>query len=592
MKRLYLILAVLITFVSVGLNGQTTYKLDTTTHNHVYNTCNAYFYDNNTSGNYLNNEDYWITFCPNTPNRRIVLDFEMFNLDASDYMRIYQGIDTNTELFNFAATNSTMMSGADLSGQTVTPAPTDTSGCLTVRFTSDANTVAAGWKAKVTCEAKCQDFVLALDSVYTKYDSLGIMSVRPIRHLFEIDTTTGDTTFFKSIDICWGDSVILKAKPVFTYNNFAYHQSDSTCIYYWSFGDGETDTVSYNPTVGHKWNFLTGYNLNLMITDTNNGGCSTKNTLDTRVRIAQNPIKTVAPLPDICSGEKLQLNVGYEGNSTIIVDSIEFNQTAHQSYSVRTFIPDGMCNGTSCYESPVTFTTFAPGATFQSANELEALCISMEHSFLGDLNMYLVCPTGQRVVLKYKSGGGIYLGIPCGGSADYSCDHTPICDTSVNPIGTCWNYCWSNVKLNAAQGVIRTGCPHTTTPAGSSNTLDSTHIYDSTQYFQTPTQGLTNPSTTAAETTDLTGFNTLIGCPLNGTWAIGVCDTWGADNGWVCEWWMDLGKLAGANWTYQVPIDTVIWTGPFMSGFTQTTSIIQPPVDTNGTFIYNINIHR
>lgn len=590
MKRLCLILAVLMTFVSVGLNGQTTYKLDMSTHNHVYNTCNAYFYDNNTSGNYLNNEDYWITFCPNTPNRRIVLDFEMFNLDASDYMRIYQGIDTNTELFNFAATNSTMMSGADLSGQTVTPAPTDTSGCLTVRFTSDANTVAAGWKAKVTCEAKCQDFVLALDSVYTKYDSLGTMSVRPIRHLFEVDTATGDTTFFKSIDICWGDSVILKAKPVFTYNNFAYHQSDSTCIYYWSFGDGETDTVSYNPTVGHKWDFLTGYNLNLMITDTNNGGCSTKNTLDTRVRIAQNPIKTVSPLPDICSGEKLQLNVGYEGNSTIIVDSIEFNQTAHQSYSVRTFIPDGMCNGTSCYESPVTFTTFAPGATFQSASELEALCISMEHSFLGDLNMYLVCPTGQRVVLKYKNGGGIYLGIPCGGSADYSCDHTPICDTSVNPIGTCWNYCWSNVKLNSSQGVIRTGCPHTTTPAGSSLTIDSTHIYDTTQYFQTPTQGLTNPSTAAAETTDLTGFNPLIGCPLNGTWAIGICDTWGADNGWVCEWWMDLGKLAGANWTYQVPIDTVIWTGPFMSGFTQTTSIIQPPVDTNGTFIYNINI--
>lgn len=586
MKRLYLILAILMTTWIIPAQGQV-FKLDSITHDSIIHTCSGFFYDNNQNGNYSNNQDRWVTFCPGIPNRRIVLEFETFSLDQSDHMLIYQGMDTTAELFNFATTNSTILSGTDLSGERIYPAPTDSSGCLTIRFVSDNSTTAPGWRAKISCEAKCQDFDVALDSVFVKYDSLNNMSTRPVRHLFDVDTVTGDTTFFKAIDICLGDSVILHAKPLFKYNNLSYHQSDSTCVYYWDFGDGTTDTVNYVSTIGHKWNILTGYNLNLAITDTNNGGCNTKNTLDTRVRIAKNPIKTVAPLPDICSGETMHLNVGYQGNSSVIIDSIEFNQTAHESYAIRTFIPDGSCvvNGvtTSCYESPITFTSFTPGSTFQSGDELESLCISIEHSFLGDLNMYLVCPTGQRAILKYKCGGGIYLGIPLDGG---QWDNDPKCDSNVNPIGTCWNYCWSNQYLTNAQGVISTTCPHKI----GGNTLDSTHIFDSSVYYQTPAQNLSNPTQTVAETVDLTGFNSLVGCPLNGTWAIGVCDTWAADNGYVCEWGMTLGKASGANWTYQVPLDTVIWAGPFMSGFTQTTSIIQPPIDTSGTFLYNIHI--
>lgn len=597
MKRLYFILAVMFAMIGVfQTKAQTTIKLDATTHKTTIHSCLGFFYDNNPNGNYSNNQDYWMTFCPSVPGRRVRLDFTIFDVDQSDQMIIYEGVDTTASPMTNATANSLFFTSTDLAGQVIMAPPTDTSGCLTVRFKSNASAVSTGWKAKLTCEAKCQDVIADLDTIFIKYNSAGNMSTRPVRNQFEVDTTTGDTTFFKSVDFCIGDSIVLIAKPKFPYNNLAYHQSDSSCIYQWTFGDNEGDTVNYNTMTHHKYDVLTGYNLGLIVRDTTNGGCTSTNDLKTRVRVAKNPIKVVTQLPDMCSGETMQLNVGYTGNSSVVIDSIEFNRQATASYGVRTFIPDGDCGtGTnSCYESPVTFTDFTPGSTIKHGDDVKSVCIQMEHSWLDDLYIGIVCPNGQSTTFKYRtSGSSTYLGI----SNETDGYGSNKCDTNANPIGVCWNYCWSNQFLNQAQGVIRDDVPYTVLvpmiPSGTNQkTLDSTNVGDSTRFFQTPIQGVVagtaQTSSPQATTTDLNGFNTLIGCPLNGTWKIKVCDTWGSDNGWVCGWSMTIGQQT--SWTYQVPLDTVNWDGPFLHGFTQSTSLIQPPVDSSGLFTYNIHI--
>ena len=123
-----------------------------------------------------------------------------------------------------------------------------------------------------------------------------------------------------------------------------------------------------------------------------------------------------------------------------------------------------------------------------------------------------------------------------------------------------------------------------------SSPIDSTNTVDTTGYFQTPVQNATSMAT-GWETVDLNGFQSLVGCPLNGEWSVRICDDWGADNGYVFWWDLELGQNSAANWDYQVPIDTVIWSGPtFFSQQTSTSSIIAPPIDSVGTFVFDVSI--
>ena len=58
------------------------------------------------------------------------------------------------------------------------------------------------------------------------------------------------------------------------------------------------------------------------------------------------------------------------------------------------------------------------------------------------------------------------------------------------------------------------------------NTTDSSHRADKMGFYK-PSQG----------------FDNLVGCSLNGEWNVEVCDTWGADNGWVFGWAMELCNI-------------------------------------------------
>ena len=586
MKKIILFCVSVFMLAVCGKVSAQEYLLNNTNHNKTKNTCSGYLYDNSKNGNYEANQDRWITICPpaSTGNTgRISLTFEEFNIHPTDTVFIYQGTSIN-DPYMTTSDNVPFFQNNDLLGRTIMPSLMMPSGCLTVRLASDGSNEASGFKAKIECASLCQYPEAALDEMFYRVAADGTLIPRPVRD--GADTSINEDgslniVRYKSVDFCFGDSVVLVAKPLFPENDNVYHQDASTCIYEWSFGDGQTATVNYNTQVGHRWEDLSGYDLMLVVEDTANGGCRSRNVIDTRVRMATNPIKTVQQMPDMCSGTEVGFTVGYGENSQIIVDSLDFRRGAKERYENTVFIPDGPncynLSPTGCYDAPVTFDQFPSGSTVGSGSDVMSVCINMEHTFLGDLGFTLVCPNGQSVILKYNThSGGSDLGLA---TSSTSCSNQ--CDSNCNPPGVGWTYCFSNQYLTNARGVIN---------GNMSSPIDSTNTVDTTGYFQTPVQNATSMAT-GWETVDLNGFQSLVGCPLNGEWSVRICDDWGADNGYVFWWDLELGQSSAANWDYQVPIDTVIWSGPtFFSQQTSTSSIIAPPIDSVGTFVFDVSI--
>ena len=170
------------------------------------------------------------------------------------------------------------------------------------------------------------------------------------------------------------------------------------------------------------------------------------------------------------------------------------------------YIPDGMQCPDPCFEATIEINVFPPDKVITSITDIQSICINMEHSFSGDLSFKIICPNGQDVILdSYDNSGSAYLGLPDEFDCT-SCSTQPI----VCPKGTGWDYCWSEIfpqqgYLNILDGGI--------------SPIPPVDYNNNTGYF-TPEESLSG----------------LIGCPLNGTWTLRICDEWLIDDGWLF-WW-------------------------------------------------------
>ncbi len=62
------------------------------------------------------------------------------------------------------------------------------------------------------------------------------------------------------------------------------------------------------------------------------------------------------------------------------------------NFAGLTYLPDG--SGQQ-YEAPITINGFSwGGSTITNDQDLNQVCITMEHSYLGDLEIWLQCPNG------------------------------------------------------------------------------------------------------------------------------------------------------------------------------------------------------
>lgn len=523
--------------------------------------CSVSVYDNGgLNGNYSPNMDNYVTICSNDANNhsvRVNLELASFDVDCSDTLFIYDGQSINDPLL--VALTSCITDS--ITSPTLSYAATvyNTSGCLTIRFKTDSEAEGAGFALTTDCVRPCQRINVILDTVASN----------KVPHL--------EADGYLYLDVCPYDIIHLVAHGDYVDNGYSYVQSDATSTFHWDMSWETIDTLGGN-AIDYQFPEGRGYDVAISISDS--AGCESYIPYTFRVRTSSNPIREVLDFPEVCAGTEVELSVGYDFISALQVDTIGSEQLTALSVADTIFLPDGQpCgNPPSCsYVSPVTFTSFSPAATIQSANDILFVRINIEHSYIGDIWIKLTCPNQQFVsILKKFSGGSSSCSgqIPAsewgwngtGNASAYL--GSPVDDSGGNctptPMGQCWNYCWSNATN---QGYTYSNNYYVYQGGGSLSSIDSTNTALMTNVY--------HPDGS---------FANLIGCPMNGTWSIEVMDGFSIDNGYLCGWEIALDPaLLPQDWSYDVVVDSVWLDGPGANG-----PVVVP--DSAGFMTYNIHV--
>lgn len=311
------------------------------------------------------------------------------------------------------------------------------------------------------------------------------------------------------------DSIIKICKGVtVTFNGTATFSGSGTgATYAWHFNDG---TVMNGLTVSRNFPNEGVYVVDLIVTDNQN--CSNKNCDSRRViQVSTTPHFNATIFPDTVCMNKLAQIIG-------VVTPVEGKYNCAPPVADTTFLPDG--SGVS-YSTSINVTCFTACDTVKSPADIESICLTMEHSYLGDLDWKIICPNNQETVLKsFASGGsGTILGNPV--ATDLPVDGS----NSLLP-GIGFPYCFSPTSTN---GFIYSPANWTnvspyTDPVGNVSTNNGGSIFQA------------NAGTYQADG----NWNNLIGCPLNGNWTIKVTDHLNADNGYIFNWSIDFNPNLGA----------------------------------------------
>jgi len=172
-----------------------------------------------------------------------------------------------------------------------------------------------------------------------------------------------------------------------------------------------------------------------------------------------------------------------------------------------TFIPDGTG---LVYTTTIPISGFAAGQLLTDVNQLQFICLALEHSFMGDIEIRMYAPDSSYIILKRRPGGAhTDFGEPCAlGQVDVNNPDTTM--------GICYDYCFSNNPTYGTMVSEKGTWSHTYT--------DQLGVVLSDNYIA------------SGAFTPFQAFAGLLGTPLNGDWTIWVKDYKPNDNGWICNW--------------------------------------------------------
>lgn len=496
------------------------------------------FVDDGNAANYSANFNDTTVFCPNLNiGTKMSMSFGInagyeFDVDGSDSIYVYDGPNTSAPLLGVH--NSV----TDPIGFSHTASWNNPSGCLTVVFISDGAVEGTGWVANVACGNQNQPFNM---SIVAYINGVGPDALNP-----------ADTGF---VDICFEDSILFIAQPTFPYSQentgYGYSQTLENVDYDWYITSGlsypNNDSVWFVPPSRN------GFLVDLKITD----AFPQIERMLCKIRVSQLPsFATTGPLEDtICLGSTTTLIGGVTSIDTAGVNIPAGTFQLGGSFAGLTYLPDG--SGAQ-YNAPIDIQGFPVGSTISNSQDLNQVCITMEHSYLGDLEIALECPNGTQVTLlnSYNpgfiplgtSGGGTYLG-------------DPIDDFGGGGPGQGWEYCFSSV--------FNTWGDYPT-EYGLGNTIPAP-IFGNNGPSMNP-NGVYLPEE---------DFATFIGCPVNGQWTIIVQDNLTVDDGYIFEWglFFDPSFFPGTS-GYQNTIVSADWLSDptIISGQSDTAIVVQPSV--------------
>ncbi|MEN9997332.1 MAG: hypothetical protein RI922_322 [Bacteroidota bacterium] len=557
MKKIFLLTALfLLSFASLYsqtvLMGDAGYPQSNPADCNTFGVSGTNFQDPGGGANYPANYNDTITFCPDlTLGTKMSITMAInagftFDVDGSDFIYVYDGPTASSPLLGVH--NSV----TDPTGFTHQASWNNPSGCLTVVFVSNGSVQGTGWDANVQCGNQFQPFTPHLQAYV---NGTGPNAIDPI-----------DTGY---IDVCFGDSILIVATPSFPYSlestGYGYSQNvNSTIDFDWYVTDGNTypnnDSIWFTPPA------RAGYLIDLKLTD----DFPQVDHIICKVRVSQLPsFAGTGPLEDtVCLGQNTNLLGGVTATDTVGVSIPEGNFNLGGNFAGLTYLPDG--SGQQ-YQAPISIGGFPAGATISNAQDLNQVCITMEHSYLGDLEIWLQCPNGTTVPLVNSYNPGF---IPGGNSGGGTFMGHPYDDSGGGGAGEGWEYCFSSVfntigPLTSNLGnTVPVAAVAGTPPLSAGNSMDPSSVY-------------------APETT----FASLAGCPVNGNWTIFVQDNLGIDDGYIFEWglYFDQSFFPGMQ-GYQNIVVSDFWSSDptIVSGQNDTLIVVQPNSPGNYSYQYNI----
>lgn len=467
---------VLTTLLSFGAQAQ-----DTEIHmsdGGFYTGCGASLLDSGgSSGSYSNNENMVFTVCPGAPDTMVTLTFIVFDLGSGDVMNLYDGFGTGGTLIG-------SYTGTELGAQSISTMAGSVSNCITIEFISDdANT--GNFGMIISCGPPCEPPVAIVETAGTN-----------------------------PILICVDEEVSLDG------SNSTFADGASLDSYLWDFGDGTTDNTS-GLVVTHSFDEPGEYVVQLYLTDDNE--CSSINLPDVQFLVSTTPSFDA-------STDSINICLGQEVDLLGMVEGTLWNGEPDNPIGGYLEIPDDQ---TQCFSSDIIFSNFVPGSTVTSESNFESIFVNMEHSFMGDITISIICPSGDQMTMHQQQGGGTYLGEPVDG------------DSPLIIPGVGYDYWWAPDATNGTWAAESAGV--STLPSGT---------YSSVQ-----------------------PWSNLIGCPLNGAWTLQICDLWGIDNGVVFDWTINFDPSLYPDITEFTPTfgagcDSTFWAGPFITATDDSCNVI------------------
>jgi len=501
------------------------------------------------AGNYAPNMNETLVLCPDLNQGSKVsiafatnIGFE-WDVHPTDTLYIYDGPTTAAPLIG-AYNNGTNPVGLFAQASWNNP-----SGCLTLRFKSNGANEGTGWVANVACGNPPQPIVPHVEAFK---NGSGSNIMNPL-----------DTGY---VDLCPGDSVLLKALPSFPYSlentNTGYSQTNNNCTFTWTIGGvGQFtgDQIWFTPTSS------TGYYVDLAVTD------QFPQTIHSnfKVRVSVPPIFAgTGPLEDtVCLGQNSYLVGGVTAQDTVGIDIPGGTFQIGGTFAGLTFLPDG---AGQMYQTNIPMSGFDSTAVITSGADIDQICLDIEHSYIGDIEIALTCPNGTTVSLmnaynQTPFGWAELVPGGCGnGISTFLGNDTDI--DGGNPGSPVWTYCFSTTN-----NTFNTICAE--------NAAGNTIIND----YGFPSM---NPNGVYLPDGD---FNQFAGCPINGNWTISVQDNQGIDDGYIFSWGIYLNaSLYPESEGYQNYVVTEGWASDptIISGQNDTLIVIQPstPGITNYTY--------
>lgn len=308
-------------------------------------------------------------------------------------------------------------------------------------------------------------------------------------------------------------------------NDAVLPNGQNAYAYSWQFST-QNIVATNNPILALNTLPLGVYSLELHISQP--GSCESVIPVDMPISIVAYPTINIPTSISVCEGGTGEL-VGAFSQNAIGAGVPISAETVSQLVDVTT----------STFTFPVA--DVADGATITNCNQIINAFVNMEHSYMGDLTIRLICPNGQQATLHQGGGGGTFIGQPV--------------DNTNGTAGVGFDYSWVE------------GSPNGTWASNAGGTLAS------------------------GEYAPFGSLCDLVGCPVAGTWTYTFTDNAAADDGFLFEYGVTLSsEFFNQFETYTATIgagaDSSFWSGPAILMSDPNGDVIEIAGNELGTFDY------